>query len=154
MKDVLLIEDDNVERQIICHALESFGEINPLTLAASAEALDFLSREGEGTDSQSPQLPVLIILDLHLGGSNGLALLKQLKGLPIIRRIPVIGVCTPFSQEIVNQAYDLNINCAIARRVQADDFSSSMQALLHFWLNINHPPVLTLHPSGKSLTEP
>ena len=153
MKNVLLIEDDTVERQVIREALEAFPGIALELVASSAEAIAYLEGQGDWADREKHPLPILVVLDLQLGNPTGLELLRWLKGQEVIRRIPVIGVCTPFSQEIVNKAYDDHINCAVARRVQASDFSSTVHALLNFWLNINQPPVLEREPGGNSIID-
>src|SRR6188508_3273714 len=151
MKSVLLIEDDNAERQVISRALESFADVRPEIMSSSKEALECLRGEGYWQDRRKHPLPIVIILDLQLGNPSGLEVLEWLKSQDILRRIPVIGVCTPFSQEVVNKAYELHINCAVARRLRAEEFALSVDALLNFWLNINKPPTLDRELRGTSI---
>ena len=153
MKSVLLIEDDDAERQVICRALESFADIRPEIVSSSKEALECLKGERHWQNRAKHPLPIVIVLDLQLGNPSGLEVLQWLKSQDILRRIPVIGVCTPFSQEIVNKAYDFHINCAVARRLQAEEFSLSVHALLNFWLNINKPPTFDREPKGTSIID-
>jgi hypothetical protein len=54
---------------------------------------------------------------------------------------------------MIDKAYDLHINCAVARQVRAADFSASVHALLDFWLNINKPPILEREPGGISIID-
>jgi len=153
MKSVLLIEDDSAERQVISRALESFADVRPEIVSSSKEALERLRGERHWQDRGKHPLPIVIILDLQLGNPSGLEVLEWLKSQDILRRIPVIGVCTPFSQEVVNKAYDFHINCAVARRLQAEEFSLSVNALLNFWLNVNKPPTLDRELRGTSIID-
>ena len=88
---VLYIDDDLMCRSMIKRMLrDGFGSI---TIKQSAEeALDLLSAiSSEAQENGTlPEMPNIILLDLNLSGTDGLALLKKLKANELYSYIPVV----------------------------------------------------------------
>jgi DNA-binding NtrC family response regulator len=76
-KKILLVEDDQTWREMVAEALEDAG-YEVVAVSGAAEAV---------LQKDEPDL-CLVVLDLDLGGENGLMLMKHLKrqhpGIPVI----------------------------------------------------------------------
>jgi CheY-like chemotaxis protein len=78
---ILVVEDNPANQMLMEAVLHSIGYA--VTIASSAdEALECLARE----------LPDLILMDVQLGGQDGLSLTKELKADPATASIPVVAV--------------------------------------------------------------
>src|SRR5258706_11873461 len=86
--EILLIEDDGADVRLISGVLSEIGPgVRLHVVRDGQEALASLRLEAP--DTAAPR-PVLILLDLHLSGTDAHALLLQIRNLPEIRRIPVV----------------------------------------------------------------
>lgn len=88
MKRVLLVEDDDIDAELVEDAVRRYGSVLQLDRAASADmAWSRLRRQAlRGRD----RLPVCILLDLMMGGYDGLWLLRQMAAHPGLRDLPVL----------------------------------------------------------------
>jgi len=78
---ILIAEDDLGNQKLLDTVIRKFGYI-PVLVDTGQSVLDYCNRE----------LPDLILLDLFLSHPNGLDILKQLRILGILNRVPVIVI--------------------------------------------------------------
>src|SRR6185295_18664237 len=57
--------------------------------------------------------PDLILLDLNMPRKNGMQVLREIKRIPALSRIPVVVFTTSNSKEDITQAYDLGASSYI-----------------------------------------
>ncbi|HLZ12885.1 MAG TPA: response regulator [Candidatus Acidoferrum sp.] len=83
---VLVIEDNAVNRELLCDWLESEG-----WEAVYAEELSAAFRILESSEP-SMVLPAIVLLDVQVGAEDGLSLAAWMRQQPRLSRIPVIAV--------------------------------------------------------------
>lgn len=103
-----------------------------VTIAGNrSSALALLRKQGRHTDARRP---ALILLDLDGHGEQGWTLLREIKGDPRLRRIPVIVLGAANSSEETARAYDLHANCYLPRLEGEDRLKLLFERIEEFWL--------------------
>jgi len=97
-KSILLVEDSTLTRFSSRRTLEEKGYLVD-EAASGQEALVKARGKGEPYD--------LVILDIHLPGMDGLAVLENLKRLPEYRYVPIMVVTVDSNVAVVKNAIDL-----------------------------------------------
>ena len=62
--------------------------------------------------------------------------LKEVKGDPVLRRIPVVVLTVSKAEEDILRAYDLHANCYITKPVDFTQFMAVVKAIENFWLTV------------------
>jgi two-component system, chemotaxis family, response regulator Rcp1 len=136
--EILLVEDNPGDILLTKEALKEAKIHNSLSVAHDGvEAMAFLRREGEFADAPRPEL---ILLDLNMPRKNGIEVLAEIKGDPVLHRIPVVILTTSDSDRDVLKAYDLNANCYVTKPVDLDQFIKVIHTIDEFWLSIVRLP--------------
>lgn len=139
---VLLIEDNPGDVRL---TQEAFKEDNKdVTLEAvndGVEALSYLRKEGQYSEKQTPDL---ILLDLNLPKWDGRKVLKEIKGDPLLRRIPVVVLTTSNAGADILKSYDLHANCFINKPIDYDDFFNIIHNIGEFWLSTAILPTMAI----------
>ncbi|EQA37551.1 response regulator receiver domain protein [Leptospira inadai serovar Lyme str. 10] len=138
--DILLVEDNPADVRL---TLEALGEApkskNLIVVKDGEEALDYVKGEGQYSDSGNSR-PDLILLDLNLPRKNGFDVLKELKGDPDLRRIPIVVLTTSGSDRDILQTYNLHANSYIQKPVEFESFIEAMQSLRIYWFQTTTLP--------------
>ena len=87
----------------------------------------------QGRHARAPR-PALILLDLDGYGEQGWALLREIKGDPQLRRIPVIVLGASNSGQERARAYDLHANSYLPRREDEASLAALLGQIEDFWL--------------------
>lgn len=136
--EMLLVEDNPDDVDLTIEALEDTKVANRLHVVTDGvAALSFLHREGKY--AQAPQ-PALILLDLNLPRKDGREVLADIKGDPVLRRIPVVILTTSSAEDDIQQVYDMHANCYITKPVDFEQFVRVIQAIENFWLTVVQLP--------------
>lgn len=102
-----------------------------VTLAGNRpNALALLRKQGRHAAARRP---ALILVDLDGHGEQGWTMLREIKGDPQLRRIPVVilGAGNPVDEKA--RAYDLHANCYLPRP-EDEDLGVLLEAIEDFWL--------------------
>lgn len=135
---VLLVEDNPGDADLARESLESSKVRVDLSVAIDGKkALDFLRKEGEHADAQSPDL---ILLDLNLPGMSGKEVLTEIRGDAKLKKIPVVILTSSEAERDVVQSYELGANCYITKPVDLDQFEEVVQSIETFWFTIVRLP--------------
>jgi CheY-like chemotaxis protein len=97
---------------------------------------------------RSPGHPAVVLLDLKLPKIDGLEVLKQVKGDPELRSVPVVMLTSSREEQDLVQSYDLGVNAYVVKPVDFVDFVAALKELGLFWAVINEPPPGTV-PASK-----
>lgn len=81
MRRIFIVEDDEDIREIVLYALSSAG----FEASGFESGVDFFKAL-----EKDPCLPVLVLLDIMLPGTDGMGILKRLRNTPRVKMIPVI----------------------------------------------------------------
>ncbi len=141
--DILLVEDSQDDVDLALHTLrrEKLAN-NILVVRDGEEALDFLFCRGAFADRSFDHPPKLVLLDLKLPKVDGMEMLKQIKGDPRTKTIPVVVMTSSKEERDLVASYHLGANSYIQKPVDFEEFREMVKTVGLYWLVINQPPVV------------
>ncbi len=140
--DILLVEDNQDDVDLALHALRREKLANSIFVARDGEeALDFLFCRGAYQTRSFDHPPKLVLLDLKLPKINGMDVLKQVKGDPRTRTIPVVIMTSSKEERDLVASYNLGANSFIQKPVDFEKFRETVKSVGLYWLVINQAPV-------------
>jgi CheY-like chemotaxis protein len=129
---VLLVEDNPGDIVMIREAFEqSLTPVQLYVVSNGEQAIKFVRR----TDPGAPR-PSLILLDLNLPVTDGVAVLADLKGDPEFLAIPVVVLTTSRSHRDIQQCYELRANAYIVKPADFDGFADVIQQIAKCFLDL------------------
>lgn len=132
--EVLLIEDNPADIRLTREGLKDAKVANNLTAVMDGRrALDLLHRRG---DYAATCRPDVVILDLNLPGMDGREVLRQMKGDPSLRTIPVVIMTSSEAEADILKAYELYANCFITKPLDFSSFMRVVHAIDDFWFTV------------------
>ena len=132
--DVLLVEDDAGDALMIREAFLHHDIRHTLHhVVDGVEAMRFLRNEGEYDDRPRPDL---ILLDLNLPRMDGRQVLREVKGDPVLRAIPIVVLTTSDADEDILRSYELHANAYVTKPVDFDHFVEAVRQTDDFFLNV------------------
>ncbi len=145
--EILLVEDNLNDIELTLHALRAENLANQIHVARDGEeALDYLFNRGAHANRKSSDHPHLVLLDLKLPKVHGMEVLRQIKGDPALRRIPVVILTSSREDRDLIESYDLGVNSYIQKPVEFDKFREIIKRLGLYWLVVNERPVGNNNP--------
>ncbi len=139
--EILLVEDNPADVELTFHALRHNKQANSIQLVHDGEeALDFLFCRGAFSDRSMNHQPRLILLDLKLPRVDGIEVVRQVKGDPRTRMIPVIVLTSSKEERDLVTSYELGVNSYIQKPVDFDQFRETVKQLGLYWLLVNQTP--------------
>jgi CheY-like chemotaxis protein len=140
LKQILLAEDDPVDRKLIVRALTDHNIANPVDeVKDGAEALDYLYRRGKFAERPGGH-PLLVLLDIKMPKIDGLEVLRRIKADPDLRVVPVVVLTSSHEERDLVQGYRLGVNAYVVKPLEFDAFAEAVRQLAIFWALINEPP--------------
>lgn len=133
---ILLVEDNPVDVDLTLRAFKRRKLANEVQVARDGEeALAWIPRWEAG----EPQ-PAVILLDLKMPRVDGLTVLREIKGHPQLRCIPVVILTTSKEDKDVATAYELGANSYIVKPVEFEKFMEVAQQIELYWCVFNEKP--------------
>jgi two-component system response regulator len=140
--EILMVEDSEDDIDLALHALREENLANNIFVVRDGEeALDFVFCRGPFSQRCFDDLPKLILLDLKLPKIDGLQVLKQIKGDPRTKRIPVVIMTSSREERDMVEGYDSGANSYIQKPVDFDQFRKAMKTLGMYWMVVNQAPI-------------
>jgi CheY-like chemotaxis protein len=140
---ILLAEDDPNDVALTQLAFEQARFSNPLHVVANGEeAIAYLAGEGSYADRQRYPIPVLVLLDLKLPRKSGFEVLAWLRGVPNVRRLPVVVLTSSQQSPDINRAYDAGANSYLVKPVAFDNLVGLVRTLGLYWIMTNEGPAI------------
>ena len=137
---ILIVDDSPRDLELALAALEANHLANEVvTLRDGAEALDYLYRRGPFT-SRPPGDPAVVLLDLKMPKVDGIEVLRQIKGDPTTRMIPVVVMTSSREEQDLLNSYRLGVNAYVVKPVKFQDFVEAVKQVGAFWAVLNEPP--------------
>ena len=135
---ILVVDDDDVDREIIERALRRLKFNNPLVCASNGQdALSFL----RGTDDREKlREPYLILLDINMPGMSGLEFLKELRGDEHLCRSIVFVLTTSAHEQDIFESYGCNVAGYLVKSRVDQTFQNNL-SMLHLFCSVIKPPV-------------
>lgn len=138
---IVLADDDEDDRMLAIDALKESRLRNTLFCVQDGEELmDFLQRKGKYTSEKDAPRPGLILLDLNMPKKDGREALKEIKGDPNLKSIPVIVLTTSKAEEDIYRTYNLGVNSFITKPVTFEGLVAVMRAIGKYWFEIVELP--------------
>jgi CheY-like chemotaxis protein len=136
--EVLLVEDDPGDVLMTQEAFSDFEIANTLNVVMNGEdAIAYMRKQGPFADAPRPDL---VILDLNLPRRNGREVLRDVKGDPELRRIPIVVLTTSEAETDVLAVYDLHANAYVRKPADFDEFVGAVRAIDHFYSRVVRLP--------------
>jgi|SRR5471030_119583 len=140
LKRILLVEDSQRDAELILEALGTNQLANEVVhVRDGAEALDYLYRRGEFA-TRSDDQPAMMLLDLKLPKVDGLEVLRQIKGDPALKTIPVVMMTSSRQEQDLVNSYELGVNAYVVKPLKFQDFVDAVKQVGVFWAVINEVP--------------
>ena len=140
LKRILLVEDSPRDAELILDALESHQLANEVVhVRDGADALDYLYRRAQFAERTDGQ-PALILLDLKLPRVDGLEVLRQIKGDPMLKAIPVVMMTSSRQEQDLVRSYELGVNAYVVKPMHFQEFVDAVQQVGGFWAVLNEVP--------------
>lgn len=146
---ILLVDDARLDVELALDAFRELQLTGQVDVAIGGqEALDRLLGAGGYADRVQHPLPDLVLLDLKMPGIDGFEVLRQAKGNPATRRIPVIVLSSSTEDRDRARAYDLGANSYLVKPISIDGFLDTIRLVRDYWLGLDvGPPPLDRVPS-------
>ena len=142
--NILVVEDEKADAILIRRALDKGPIINKINIVVDGEqAIDYLEGTGEYADREHHPLPNLVLLDLKLPKVSGLEVLRRIKAMNILKRIPVVILSASEQQKDIKDAYDSGANSYFVKKVKFSEFVTITELITRYWLEYNQQPPLT-----------
>ncbi|ACY16934.1 response regulator [Haliangium ochraceum] len=129
--DLLVVEDDPNDRLLTREAIaETDFRGNVHFVADGLEMMDALCPQGATAE---PQLPGLILLDLHMPRMDGNTALARLRADERLRRVPVVVFANSFDEIDIELAYERGTSAYVPKPNGFDELVHLMDLLNRLW---------------------
>jgi hypothetical protein len=119
---VFLIEDNIDDREQILKTLEKSPYVYDVhCFECGDDLVAHFVNEGYYSSGSVRNMRLLILMDIHLPGVNGMEILRDLKEHPMTKDIPIIMITGDASSERVEEARQLQVSGFILKPVQLDN---------------------------------
>jgi CheY-like chemotaxis protein len=134
------VEDSPRDTELTLEALAQHNLANEVVVVRDgAEALDYVFRRGPFADRPAGN-PAVVLLDLKMPKVDGLEVLRQIKGDPQTKIIPVVVMTSSREESDLITSYQLGVNAYVVKPVQFQDFVEAVKLVGAFWAVVNEPP--------------
>jgi CheY-like chemotaxis protein len=139
---ILMADDDEDDRVLTAGALKQSRLINDVRFVVDGDDLmQYLRGQGAyGPGGIPAPRPGLILLDLNMPKKDGREALAEIKGDPLLRRIPVVVLTTSKGEEDIVRTYDLGVNSFVSKPVTFEELAAVMGTLACYWFDLVELP--------------
>ena len=139
--NILLVEDNPDDVKLALRAFDKNNLTNiKHVVGDGVEALDFVFCRGAYSDRKFDSPPKLILLDLKLPLLDGLEVLKQIRGNPLTKAIPVVMMTSSREERDRVESYHLGVNSFIVKPLDFGQFVEAIRLIGMYWVLLNQPP--------------
>jgi CheY-like chemotaxis protein len=140
LRTILLAEDNANDVELTLAALRQNRLLNDVVVVRDgAEALDYLYRRNQ-FDARGGGCPVVMLLDLKMPKVDGLEVLRQVKGDPELRAMPIVVLTSSREEQDLVRSYNFGVNAYVVKPVEFHDFVDAIKLVGGFWAVVNEPP--------------
>jgi two-component system, response regulator len=138
-KHILLVEDSARDAELTLDVLSQHRLANQITHARDgAEALDYLHTRGSYA-GRAGGLPAVVLLDLKMPKVDGIEVLREMKGDPRLKVVPVVVMTSSREDADLRKCYELGVNAYVVKPVKFSEFVEAVKHLSIFWVMLNEP---------------
>ncbi|MFZ0929747.1 MAG: response regulator [Syntrophobacteraceae bacterium] len=138
---VLMADDDEDDYILVKIAFEANNtDVDLRWVADGQEAIDYLLHRGKYLTQEASPRPDVILLDVVMPGKDGLETLKEIKGHPYLRKIPVVLLTSGTKQAHVSSGLKLGADSFIIKPHGLDEMIRLMGSLHEYYFGIVRLP--------------
>jgi len=138
---ILMAEDDEDDCMLVKEAFAESRLINDLRFVRDGEELmDYLHHRNRYSDRAVSPCPGLILLDLNMPRKDGREALREIKGDPRLRSIPVVVLTTSEDKNDILRSYDLGASSFITKPVTFEGLVNVIKSFGRYWFEIVELP--------------
>ena len=138
---ILMADDDLDDYLLVRDALSEVGRRLDLRVVRDGEQLcDYLFRRGEYANGQISPRPDLILLDMRMPKKDGRDVLREVKGDPKLRRIPIVALTTSTAVDDISFSYDMGVNSYVTKPTTYRELVRMVGLLVTYWFDIAELP--------------
>jgi len=139
---ILIAEDDDGHAELIIDNLREAGLTNEIIrFRDGQEALDFLTGSPTTSKTRQSGTAYLLLLDIRMPRVDGVEVLRRVKAIPELHKLPVIMLTTTDDPREVRHCYELGCSCYITKPVDYDRFSEMLNRLGLFLMVVQVPDI-------------
>ena len=136
--EALLVDDNPADIALVEEAIAgSAHACHTHSVMDGEEALAFLRKEGQYTDTVRPDL---IVLDLNLPKKDGCAVLAEMRASPRLMAIPVVIFSSSSAKADIVRSYEMGANCYVSKPTTLKSFFLAVHAIEDFWFGMANLP--------------
>ena len=142
---LLVVEDSNADFRLLERLMRKMDVQNPIYRCKTGdEALDLMCQHGQYESCELIKQPDIILLDLNLPGTDGRAVLTQLKQDQVLKKIPVVVFTCSSASNDIEFCYEHGANGYMVKPVGLSDLTKTLQSFVNYWLGSNTSPFFVL----------
>ncbi|PZR18630.1 MAG: two-component system response regulator [Archangium gephyra] len=130
MLNLLVVDDEPMDRTAVRRALAAAGLKHLVTEASGGEEALRLLREGT-----LPQERRMVLLDMDMPGMHGLEFLRQLRKDEALTSTPVLVLATQAKEDTRKQAHALNCAGYFVKPHEFEGLTELMRTIERYWSN-------------------
>ena len=133
--EVLVVDDSDEDAALTLEALHGAAPgASVLRLTDGEHALHFICAS-DGYAGRSPGLPRLVLLDLHMPGMDGIAVLRSLRARPETQEMPVIMWTSSSNPLFIEEALQAGATAYHVKPQSMDNYRAEIDTILQRWLH-------------------
>ncbi|MDX3976818.1 response regulator [Shinella sp.] len=130
-RKLIVVDDDPVDVRFVMRAFSDAGSPIEITHVADAEV---------ASDRLATEAFDYILLDINMPGTNGMDLLKRLRGRTRTAVTPVIMLSSSSNSADVNRAYENGANAYAVKPSTISGYRDFAEGFTRFWIDVAVSP--------------
>jgi two-component system, response regulator len=148
--EILIVDDSDEDSALTLDALRSAAPgATVLRLKDGQQALHFICRT-DGYAGRPGGLPRLILLDLHMPGMDGIAVLQSLRARPDLSELPIVLWTSSDNPLFIEQAMRAGASAYHVKPQTLDAYRAELEAIVQRWLHDNATRAADTNTSKRS----
>lgn len=137
VQPILIVEDNYDDYESTMRSLQKNHLMIPVQWCKTGQqAIDYIYKQGEFSESPDVKTPVLVLLDLNMPGMNGRDVLEKIKSDPEKRSIPVVMLTTSSNDKDVKECYRVGASTYIQKPVRFEELIEAIRAMKDYWFGV------------------
>lgn len=133
--EILVVDDSEEDALLTLDALRNaVPEVAALRLIDGEQALHFICAT-DGYAGRPAGLPKLVLLDMHMPGMDGIAVLQALRAQPETRDLPVILWSSSSNQLLIEQGLEAGASAYHVKPTALDVYRAEIDTIVQRWLH-------------------
>ena len=133
---ILIADDDHDDQYMIKQAFANIKfTANVQFVNDGVELMDYLNKRGKFQE-RALMSPKVILLDLNMPKKDGRECLKEIKGNPNLKKIPVIVYSTSSNPDDMSYAYEHGASSYITKPYSYKELIHTMDVIKNYWFSI------------------